>query len=1196
MRIVRATSVKVLADELARQLAEHPPADPMAPVQIAVPSRGMERWLSLRLSHHLGATGTEAGITANIRFAFPLSIIQQAIAAVLGHDPDAADPWMPDRLVWPLLDHLDELPEDPEHAPLLAHLADGDDRATRRRFPLARRIADLFDRYAMYRPEMVGGWSRGGNLDADGSQIAASLAWQPILWRAMRERIPTPSPDDRFRQAVDALASGEIARPDDLPSDVTIFGVEGLPPLQLQLLDALSRHVPVTIHAVAPVPAWDPRAQVAEATHPLLASCGMAARDAHNALAHHQPPDDTTGGDDGQAADADQGANPGEAASDSAHPTALAVLQGDIRADRRRGHEGDQAPHPLAPDDRSIQVHACHGPMRQLEVLREVLLGLLEDDPTLEPRDIVVLTPEITAYDALIRAVFSDGDPPGDRPSHDRTARDREAGTATGDPDDAASSGVPTLPYRVADRAVTDDNGAAQALLSVLELATARVGASAVLDLLARAPVRDRFDLSATDLADLPAWIRGTGISWGMDADHRQQLIDLDDPAHTWQAGLDRLALGAAMPDDGTRMVAGVVPYDDVEGGAVDLLGRLTAATEALFTSLRDLRDPRPIDAWRDALDTVVDRLLDPGPRRDGELTAQLAAVRQALVDMVDDSVRPDGTPSPVDLTLEEVRSVITSRLGRGGGRTTYGSGAITFAGLVPLRNVPFRVVCLVGMDDGAIPRSGVRHGFDLIAADPRPGDPDPRVEDRQLLLDAILSAGDHLVVTYTGSDPRTNEDQQPAVPISELLDVLDDSLVVEAAGGSSDAVRDRLVTHHPLQPHSARYFRDPADGEAPVPLAFDRRHLQAALTAARVAAGERAAASAFLPGPLPDPTEEEVDPDILDLDELVRFLEHPVRHLLQRRVGIVLGDDDPRLEDRDPTDLDGLGRWKLGQALLDQRLAGTAPGRWRDLVLATGTVPVGGLGQVELEGLEQLTGALADRVNQVPGTHRSIPIEVTVPVPGQEGSRRLVGSVDLVGSTILRVTVSKDSKRRWLAVWVRLLAATAMGEYRPEGLLLTRHDKERTAIAETTLHPVADVLADLAPGGVETGAAEVDAGPVDGETGAAEMARRLLGDLVGLYVRGMVEPVPVLPETGAAYAATLLGSNDDAAAFAKARTTWELDYQRRGDRFDAYVGQAFGAEPGLEAVDADGVFRRDATTLWRPIIIAQRGPTKVSA
>jgi exodeoxyribonuclease V gamma subunit len=310
--------------------------------------------------------------------------------------------------VWPLLDHLDELPDDPSHAALLAHLADGDERATRRRFPLARRIADLFDRYAMYRPEMVGGWSRGQDLDADGHPMSTNLAWQPILWRALRDRVAVPSPDERFQAAADALASDTIARPDDLPDDVTIFGVLGLPPLQLRLLDALSRHVPVTIHAIAPVPAWTPGPGHRGGPPPAGVVRHGCPRRPQRAGSHEPAGDD--GGDREGTGHLDDPAG-------AAPATALAVLQADIRADRVRGDDG-AAPHRLTGDDHSIQAHACHGSMRQLEVLREVLLGLLEDDHTLEPRDIVVLTPDITTWDPLIRAVFSDGDRPGDRSRH----------------------------------------------------------------------------------------------------------------------------------------------------------------------------------------------------------------------------------------------------------------------------------------------------------------------------------------------------------------------------------------------------------------------------------------------------------------------------------------------------------------------------------------------------------------------------------------------------------------------------------------------------------------------------------------------------------------------------------------------------------------------------------------------------------
>ena len=1165
MRIVRASSVDALAVDLARHLADHPPLEVFRPVDIAVPSRGMERWLAQRLATDLGARDGEAGVCANIRFPFPGSVVQRALAAVLGEDADR-DPWAPQRLAWPVLSYLDALPDDEAHGPLRAHLAEGGQRAERRRFPLARRIADLFDRYAMYRPQMVARWAAGEDVHADGTPLPVNVAWQPPLWRDLARRLGTPSPAARFRAALDALDRGDIARPDELPSPVTIFGVLSLPPLHLELLAALGEHAEVSIHALAPCPAWAPGREPAEPGHPLLASCGVAARDAHAALV---PYDGPATGDASAEEDAPSAVGQPRLDLPTAGATtpALAVLQADLRGDRPRGPRA-AAPVPLDADDRSVQIHACHGPVRQLEALREVLLGLLEDDPTLEPRDIVVLTPDIEAYDPMISAVFSDGD-----------------------------SGVPVLPFRVADRTVRDENVAARVLLAVLELVTARVGASAVLDLLASEPVSARFGLSADDVAQLPAWVLGTGISWGIDADHRDELIDLHDATHTWAAGLDRLVLGAAMPDDGTRMFGGVVPYDDVEGGDVELLGGLATATDALFACLRELRHPRTVAAWRDALGEVLDLLLDPGPgpRREPRLTAQLAAVREALATMVDDSRAPDGAPSDVELTLEEIRSVLGSQLGQRGGRAQYGTGAITFAGLVPLRNVPHRVVCLVGLDDGALPRAGHRHGFDLIIAHPEPGDPDPRIEDRALLLDAILAARDHLVLTYTGHDPRTNETQQPAVPVSELLDVLDATFTTDGpppqphgadphgaepgaadpappAGPTPGRARDRLLVDHPLQPHSPRYFRAPVDEEGPVQRAFDRRHL----AAARAAAGERSPAAPFFPPgrTLPAPGEDELDPQLIELDDLVRFLGHPIRHLLQRRVGISLGEDDRRLEDRDPTELGSLQRWQLGQDLLERRLAGTAPERWRELTLACGTVPVGGLGEVALDGIEELVDLLCEAVADTAGPGRQLPIDLDVPVPGAPGApserRRVVGTVELHGATLLHVSVSELKPKHRVPIWPRLLAATAMApELAPAARLLGR---------ATTVAGYRDVtLGPLAPT------------DEDDERRPAEIARDHLGDLLALYLRGHVEPVALLPETAHAYAKALAADGrEHDAAIAKAQRTWEGNDRVRGEQGDPYVVQAFGADLALAELDERTCFAHDAERVWRPILAAE--------
>jgi exodeoxyribonuclease V gamma subunit len=1145
LTIHRAASVEALAVVLASRMATDPPADPMQPVPIAVPSRGMERWLTQRLATDLGAVPGEAGICANVRFPFLGSIVHDVLAAVLGEDPSVPDPWTPQRLAWPLLELLSQLSEDAVNAPLLAHLSEAGEQTARRRFPLARRIADLFDRYAMYRPDMVRAWSEGGSVDPRGDALPDNLAWQPPLWRAVVDRLGTPSLDDRFRRAIAALDDGDVARPGDLPDAVTIFGVVSLPPLHLELLAALAPHAEVSIHAVAPCSAWPPGRSPGERRNPLLLSSGTSALHAHAAFAEHElplagasaPPSGEVGGDALVAAGA----------------SALAVLQADVRADRRRGVRG-AAPVRLRDGDRSVQVHACHGPMRQLEVLREVLFGLLEEDPTLEPRDIVVLSPDIETFAPIVTAVFLEGDRSGDRAV--------PGGSGTG---------LPALPFRVADRTVRDENAVAQVLLAVLELVTARVGASAVVDLLASAPVSARFEFTPADIAQLPAWVLGTGTTWGMDADHRSRLIGLDDPAHTWDAGLDRLVLGAAMADDGTRMVDGVVPYDDVEGSRVDLLGRLQCATDALFTCLRSLEEARPVSAWRDALEATLDALCDPGSgaRRDAELAWELASVREALTSMVEDSAGPDGSPSPVELSLEEVRGALGSHLGQRTGSAQYGSGAITFAGMIPLRNVPHRVVCLVGMDDGALPRSSHQHGFDLVATHPLDGDPDPRFEDRQSMLDAILSAREHLVVTYTGHDPRTNERQQPAVPVSELLDALRASFTIGEDGATPPV--ERFLISHPLQPHSPRYFRSAAPGELPVPPAFDLRQL----TAARAAVGERRPILDLFAEPLPDPREELLDPVVIELSDLVRFLEHPIRHLLQRRLGLWLGEEDRRLVDRDPTELDGLERWQLGQHLLTRRRDGSEVPGWRELTLACGNVPVGGLGEVALDGIEELVDAMCDGLAAIPGDRRSVTIDV--PIRGHGGAgrhgpqRRLVGSVDLVGSTVAFATVSKLKAKHRIRTWLEVLAVLAAGAGPATGRLFGRDPTLAAGYREIRLDPYGSGTDEDVPD-------------------LSELAATRLSELVALYLRGHEEPVPLMPQAAYEFARCRAGGKELAAAMQVAADVWEGNDWHPGEQADAYVVQAFGSSSDLEGLARRFTFTDDAELVWLPIIAAELG------
>jgi exodeoxyribonuclease V gamma subunit len=824
--------------------------------------------------------------------------------------------------------------------------------------------------------------------------------------------------------------------------------------------------------------------------------------------------------------------------------TVLQTLQEDVRADVRRGDDAE--PITRAADDGSVQVHACHGPVRQLQVLRESLLAVLEVDRSLEPRDIVVMTPDIEVYAPIVSAAFAPRD----------DDEDAEGGT-----------GPPDLPVRVADRALTDDNPVAGVLTTVLELSSGRVGASEVLDLLASEPLRARFGLSAADLETLPGWLLESGVSWGIDAEHRRELIDLDDGSHTWSFGLDRWTLGAAMADDGTRMVGGVVPYDEVEGAAVELLGRVAAATDHLFHWLRALRAPRPIEAWQEALAETVTALCDPGPgpHRDAALASQLAEVRAALEDMVADARTKEGRFPALQLTLEELRGMLGERLGGGTSHTSYGTGAITVTGLVPLRNVPHRVVCLVGMDDGAIPRTGARHGFDLLESPSRPGDPDRRLEDRQLVLDAILAARDHLIITYTGHDPRTNEVRQPAAPVSELLEVLDRSVryadrrAPDERTGTPPSLRPAraiVVRTHPLQPHSARYFRQALEGEEPVPRAFDRHHLAAA-RAAVTASGH---APPFLAARLAPPPDGPATAGVVELDDLVRFLEQPVRFLLRRRLGLSLGEDDQRLEDRDPLELDPLERWKLGQDLLERQLAGPVSERWREVTLAGGTVPVGGLGDVALGGIEELVDRLVERVGLLGAGEEVVPVDVAVTPPdGTSEPIRLLGAVTLRGDHVVHVGVSAPKAKHQLATWARLLAvAAARGDLTPRARLIGGDRSLASGVRELDLDP----------------------------SGTAAVAR--LGELVGLYLEGHRAALPVLPETAKAYTvARRDGRTPDEAVRDAHHRAWVGNRRFGGERDDAYVVQAFGRETELAEVVARHPIGDAAEQIWRPLLDA---------
>lgn len=1128
---------------------------------VSVPTRGVERWLSQRLAASLGASrGRADGVCANLAFPFPGKVVGDAVAAASGIDRDT-DPWRPDRSVWPLLEVVGANLGQSWLADLTAHLggaaADADSSRHGRRFSSVRHIADLYDRYGVHRPQMVCSWAAGEDLDGAGRPLPDRAQWQAELWRRLSRRLGTASPAERLQDACARLrADPSIA---ELPRRLSIFGLTRLPASYLQVLRALAAARDVHLFLLHPSPALWARiaGEITGRTGIMRRAADTTAELAINRLLR-------SWGRDAREMQLVLTADTATAGEQVDHHCRIETVAGTLLQQLQAAVRDDQAPpgaplpgeadaRPLlAETDRSVQVHACHGRARQVEVVRDVILHLLADDDSLEARDIIVMCPDIETYAPLILATFGAGYA-GD-PS---VAGEIEAGGP------ADEHRPPDLRVRLADRSIRQTNPVLAVIADLLRLADSRLTAPQVLDFASRDPVCRRFRLDDDGLARLKEWVVGGGVRWGLDGEHRGDFQLRGLSANTWRSGLDRLLLGVTMADEDQRLFGGVLPLDDVESGAIDLAGRLAEFVDRLAAALDRLRHPQTLPEWIAAIGAAGDALTATS-ERDAWQTAQL---RRLLDDLSSEAAGAGDAPAAeTALALPEIRSLLADRLRGRPTRANFRTGHLTICTLVPMRSVPHRVVVLLGLDDGVFPRKAVRDGDDLTVDDPYVGDRDSRSEDRQLLLDALMAAADGLVVTYTGRDERTNAPIAPAVPLGELLDVIDRTVRTE--GG--EPARDRVVVRHPLQPFDARNFTVGAllpDR----PWSFD----PVALDGARALRGPPADPRPFLAGRLPAPAN-----NIIELDRLVAFVQHPVKAFLRQRLGISVGDRYEEVADALPIDLDGLQKWGMGERLLAGRLTGASTAACAAAEIARGVLPPGALAQRIFDDLgptvERLVGSV-DALPPGPGRPRSIDLRLRLP-----DGRLLVGTVRVVSDAMLRsVTFSRVGPKHRLAAWVRFLclaAARPDAEFAAVSIGRSRSGASRAATV---------TIATLAP-------------PAGDPAARRDAALAHLAELVDLYDRGMREPLPLYCATSAAYAAAVhAGKAPDRAA----RAAWESDKFPKEYKdpehvlvlgadcsYDIVAGPAPGEDedgPGWPAGE-DSRFGRYACRLWEPLLACE--------
>ncbi|MEO6122709.1 MAG: exodeoxyribonuclease V subunit gamma [Ilumatobacteraceae bacterium] len=1046
LHIHHAAQLLPLAGSLAMVL-QTPLADPFEAEVVGVPTVGVRDWLQQQLALRLGAGQHQDGIAANIDMVF----LNRFTAAALGQPTGVTSPWDLEQLTWTVLRVLHRATVDvPGWRARRRH--DADDVSASGTYATARRIADLFDRYANHRPQLLQQWAAGrfgdGTVDERGAvtPLPADHIWQANLWRAVREHIGQPTLAERLPELVDGLSTGQFQPA--LPDRVSVFGLSAVSAGQLTVFRALAEVRDVHLHLLHPSPAaWESCRQQLAGELVLRSAVDATAAVRHPLLrSWARPPMETAalvGGLGGATIDSLDHAG---ADSTKVQSTTLHRLQADVLLDQPPTSADavdavdatDAADGPT--NDRSIQIHACHGTTRQLETMRDALGHLFAADSTLAPHDVLILCPDLHRFAPLIQSVFQ-------------------------------RSSFP-VPVRVSDLSIGADNAVASALDILLTTIAGRCTGPDVMQLLAQDPVHRMFGFGDQDAERISGWIDQLGTTWGLDSTHRGEWV----PAHivegTWRATLDRLLLGAAMPAPSSRVGPGaMVPFDDVDAAGLTIAGRLAELIHRLITARALCARQHSIARWVDIVTGLITDFFATHP----DDTWQIAAVVEAIA-----AVSESAADSDVPLSFSDARSVVASVLTEDRGRLALRSGSVTATTLLPVRNLPARVVCLLGLDDNAL-RSAGTDGDDILGLRPCVGERDQRVEGRHMLLDAVMSAGDHVVVTYDGSDITTNRTLPPPVHLSELLDVV---------AATTGATPNSLITVHPRQAFDERNLTSTPGSKGPDGFATGQSFtFDAAMLGAAMA--RRTATPAITPWPLLHP----IVPVSLDLAALAEACIRPDRTFMSRRLDARMPTEVDQSVTSIPLRFVGLDQYQLGSELLELHRSGadeTMLQAWGDAHRLSGALPPRALAEAVLaEAVTEVDLVLdgsPDARTLLASANGEQPVEIELSVP--ELHRATVPLRDVVrrihGDQLIRVNFTRPGPRATISVAIELAALIVTEPGRDWSALVINRPKSAAASKATIDRPR----------------------PIDGPE-RVPAAIHLLRAALSFHLRALREPLP---------------------------------------------------------------------------------------
>ncbi|MDH0748300.1 exodeoxyribonuclease V subunit gamma [Pseudomonas sp. GD03842] len=1097
-------------DELRSLIVSWMRRYPLAPLEneiALVQSNGIAQWLKLALAEDaqeddLGGCGIAAAIDVQL----PGSFMWQLYRAVLGKD-DIPETSLLDKapLTWRLMRLLPALIHQPHFEPLQRFLTA--DHDLRKRYQLSERLADLFDQYQVYRADWLEDWAAGRhqlkNVRGEVKPLGADNCWQAELWRALLHDVGAEGMaqsragvHQRYMERIQGLT----AAPAGLPARVIVFGISSLPAQALEALAGLARfsqvllcvHNPCRHHWAdivadkdllrheykrqsrkAGMPVVINPDVLHQHAHPLLAAWGKQGRDYISLLDSHDDPTSYRSiFQDGRI----------DLFSESDPQTLLNQLQDDILELRPLSETRERWPAIDVRRDRSIRFHVAHSAQREVEVLHDQLLARFSADPELRPRDVIVMVPDIDSYAPHIRAVFGQID-----------RDDRRF-----------------IPFTLADQGQRGRDPLLIAVEHLLNIPDSRFPVSEILDLLDVPALRARFGVHERDLPTLHRWIEGAGVRWGLNARQREGLgLPEALEQNSWHFGLRRMLLGYAV--GAGDAFDGIEPYDEIGGLDAALIGPLVALIDALQVAHAELSRPATPPIWGERLQALMRLFFSADSEHDDYVLGQLETLRETWLETCETVALLE------ELPLTVVREAWLAGLDQGKLSQRFLAGSVNFCTLMPMRAIPFKVVCLLGMNDGDYPRAQPPLDFDLMGSDYRPGDRSRREDDRYLLLEAVLSARKQLYISWVGRSIRDNSERPASVLIGQLRDHLASGWrIANAVEPEDDRKRDpgqqllhKLTQEHPLQPFSARYFQ-----ESPEFFSFAREWQT--LHEVKDQRGPEKPLAVYTPE------------EPLSLMQLQDFLRNPVKHFFSQRLKIFFEVAQAPLADEEPFVLDALERYGLSDRLLQVALHDPEGGE--DALKAhalrlqsSGLLPMAGFGALVQDELIEPLPALVRRYQELLAKWPDR-LQSALPVSHAHQGIELDGWLDglyqnaqgeLLAVSAVPNAIGGKKTRKWHRLtkpWVNHLVAGACN------LPLT-----------TALVASDDTL--LLP-------------PLE----HAE-ATDILNDLLLAWQHGMQRPLPVAIKTAFAW----LGQGDPAKAEAAARKTYEGDGQAvRGECADS--------------------------------------------